>query len=442
MGRQGYKGIASITNSVYVINDDGDHVIKIVELCGKKSCIVKVIAGQPGIEGNIDAEIGTNALLSRPGRIQADMERRICYFGDRRNKGVRTVRLEGRFPVSSLNVDFNHLAPEADLDFNRIVLSPHGLSMILLDRKGPHVFVLTELHSDSPQVRVVFDNTCGMLPPLQAAAWPVCSSLGHNCWDMCGNQVANGRLTLLPGSVEKGLSVSLGCCFFGTGSSVWLGAVPPVDGATPCGETDECSDSPVASTSESGGGGQLYHVADLSIIHNKFLVHDIISISSNTILVLNRHSHNTGIWQVSSGCNWAECAPAAVVDKKTGEGNFSKATRMALWLGDASRGPVSSAQSVDGGLVATFVGGHKSWKGPHGMALSPDRRSLLVVDTGEEPDGKRSGMICRMRLALDAAGRIRMRGLKVLEQMSPAHADWNPLLDGQEMGEDCPYEFI
>jgi hypothetical protein len=119
MGRQGYKGISSITNSVYVINDDGDHVIKMMEIIGPKQCIIKVIAGQPGIEGSLDSEIGTNALLSRPGRVQADMCRRICYFGDRRNNGIRMVHLNGQFAVSTLNVDFGSLAPDSDLDFNR-----------------------------------------------------------------------------------------------------------------------------------------------------------------------------------------------------------------------------------------------------------------------------------------------------------------------------------
>ena len=111
---------------MYVVNDDGDHVIKLVELHGKKSCLVKVIAGQPGVEGCVDSDIGTDALLSRPGRIQADRERLICYFGDRRNNGVRMVRLEGRFPVTSLNADFNALAPEADLDFNRYCSRIHS----------------------------------------------------------------------------------------------------------------------------------------------------------------------------------------------------------------------------------------------------------------------------------------------------------------------------
>lgn len=119
MGRQGYKGITSITNSVYLVNDDGDHVIKMLEISGSNQCIIKVIAGQSGVEGSVDSRVGTKALLSRPGRVQADVNRRICYFGDRKNNGIRMVHLSDKYAVSTLNVDFASLCPDADLDFNR-----------------------------------------------------------------------------------------------------------------------------------------------------------------------------------------------------------------------------------------------------------------------------------------------------------------------------------
>lgn len=77
MGRQGYKGIASISENVYVINDDGDHVIKLLEITGPKECVVQVIAGKAGVEGDADAEVGTDARLSRPGRYGTCM---IPYY--------------------------------------------------------------------------------------------------------------------------------------------------------------------------------------------------------------------------------------------------------------------------------------------------------------------------------------------------------------------------
>ena len=119
MGRQGYKGITAITNNIYVINDDGDHVLKLMEITGRRECRIKVIAGQAGHEGNVDADIGTSALLSRPGRVEADVKRRVCYFGDRRNNGLRMVHLRDQYPVTSLDVNFGALAPDCDLDFNR-----------------------------------------------------------------------------------------------------------------------------------------------------------------------------------------------------------------------------------------------------------------------------------------------------------------------------------
>lgn len=72
MGRKGYKGISPIADNLFVINDDGDHVIHLCEVDYEAgNCGMKVIAGQPGITGNEDNEIGTSALLSRPGRYIA-----------------------------------------------------------------------------------------------------------------------------------------------------------------------------------------------------------------------------------------------------------------------------------------------------------------------------------------------------------------------------------
>ena len=304
--------------------------------------------------------------------------------------------------------------------------------MVLLDRKGPRVFIITELLSSSPRIQMVFDDTCGMDPPLQAAAWPVCAGVGPSCWNTSSTQLADGRIELRPDSLEKGVAVSLGCCFFGTGSSVWLGGLPLVKGEGGEDSTVNAEDA-AACMGDSARG--LFRVADLSMVHNKFLIHDIVSISSNTILVLNRHSINTGVWQVTTSRDWAECCPIAV-DQQQESRNSSKAARMMMRWSQAMD-PTTSVRSADGAVVASLVCGHKRWKGPHGMTLSPDRRSLLVVDTGEEPDGKRGGLICRMRVALDADGKVQVRGVKILDQMSPARADWNPLTGEGEEGDCC-----
>jgi hypothetical protein len=69
MGRQGYKGISAVTQNIFVVNDDGDHVIKLLHLDVERSrCNIQVIAGMPGIEGELDSPVGTQAILSRPGR--------------------------------------------------------------------------------------------------------------------------------------------------------------------------------------------------------------------------------------------------------------------------------------------------------------------------------------------------------------------------------------
>lgn len=69
MGRKGYKGICEIGVNLYLINDDGHHVIVMCKVNeATNSCECVVIAGQRGHEGIKDDPIGTQALISRPGR--------------------------------------------------------------------------------------------------------------------------------------------------------------------------------------------------------------------------------------------------------------------------------------------------------------------------------------------------------------------------------------
>jgi hypothetical protein len=291
-----------------------------------------------------------------------------------------------------------------DVSECRIVLSPDGQRMVLLDRKGPRVFLVTDLHSPQPLGRLMYDESCGMNPPLQAGAWPVCGSLGASpCWDMEVGVAADGRLPLSPDAPYKRLPVTLGCCFFGAGSQVWLGDVDPFPGGG------------------SGGGRGLFCVADLSMVHSKFLLHDILPISSNTLLVLNRHSQNTGLWQVTSTDNWSE---------STGDEAVPRPAQRALAQWARSLTPSTPRHtSANGAVHARFVGCLPSWKGPHGMTLAPDRRSVLVVDTGAESEqGHRGGLICQMSVSLTLAGELVVGPIHVLEECSPARPDaWNPL---------------
>jgi hypothetical protein len=68
MGFQGFKGIAAITEKVYIVNDDGLHVIKILEISDDGSCLIRDIAGKRGVQGQIDATIGLEAEFDRPSR--------------------------------------------------------------------------------------------------------------------------------------------------------------------------------------------------------------------------------------------------------------------------------------------------------------------------------------------------------------------------------------
>lgn len=297
--------------------------------------------------------------------------------------------------------------------------------MVLLDRKGPRVFVVSNLHMPNPQAELFYDDSCGMEPPLQAGAWPVCGMLGSPRWDMTLELAVDGRLPLVPDSVYKELPIAESCCFFGTGSQVWLGSVST--------GSNRQSASAFASSSLVESSRGLYCVANLAMIHPKFLLHDILPLTSNTLLVLNRHSQNTGLWQVTSNNNWAECrsnpSSGNGSSSSTAFQNLSKLTRtMNSSSSSASSGGRDSFVSADGSITARFVGGLPSWKGPHGMVLAPDRRSVLVVDTGAACEqGCRGGVICHMSLSLTVSGEVCVGSIRELQECSPAGMEWNPL---------------
>lgn len=52
MGKQGYKSICEIGNNLYLINDDGNHIIllcKIIQRNEHYESYIQIIAGQKGI---------------------------------------------------------------------------------------------------------------------------------------------------------------------------------------------------------------------------------------------------------------------------------------------------------------------------------------------------------------------------------------------------------
>mmetsp|Transcript_23461 Transcript_23461/g.34439 ORF Transcript_23461/g.34439 Transcript_23461/m.34439 type:complete len:512 (+) Transcript_23461:126-1661(+) len=481
MGRQGYKGIASISENVYVINDDGDHVIKLLEITGPKECVVQVIAEKAGVKGDADVEVGTDARLSRPGRIQSDPLRRRCYFGCRRSQTIRVVTLQDRFPVTTLPVSFEQVAKDSELDFNRILVSPSGSSLVVFDRRGPKVFVVNEILTSAPVVNLVHTESCGLAPPLQAAAWPVVPLEPMSVWDTSVRFYANGQLKISPIGTEKGLGICTHCCFMAAGSMVWLGclctictsklpyiptadeeaakkknsrrlrlvhstssvsddsdthsrkiATPPRPQPLEAGEdgisgqstspgflrkVSDATDSsqsqataslstpeplvsssvPTSSLSTLSEHPGVFCVADMSAIHPKFLIHDMVTITSNTILVLNRYSKYTGLWQITSSNNWNS------VSQECRDGDMS------------------------GELEVHFVG-NKSWLAPHGMTLSPSRKKLLVLETGEGEAGERGGIISIMDVSLTSEdGRVCVSNITQLKQTSPKSPGWNPL---------------
>ena len=70
MGRKGYKGICEIGTNLFLLNDDGCHIIKFIRIKEYRASFESItICGQEGIEGTEDHNIGRLGLISRPGRF-------------------------------------------------------------------------------------------------------------------------------------------------------------------------------------------------------------------------------------------------------------------------------------------------------------------------------------------------------------------------------------
>jgi hypothetical protein len=432
---------------LYVINDDGDHVIKLCEVDPSlEDCKMMIIAGQCGQQGNLDHTEGTSALLSRPGRLQTDVLNKKCYFGSRTYKNIRILSLEATFPVSTLDVSFQSVLPEADLDFNRILITPSGGTLLLADRKGPYILMVSFLLSDSPLLMILHTPGSGLRAPLQGACFPIFPLHGDQQWD--AKPLPRGRGTTAAAAatamelfqvpqanerayLDRALPVSVDHCFVAAGPRIWIvstdSAVPlPIHLLPPPAASDEpleahgggldVEDFPsvatptlqlVASTTSDppdlGGeeeedderknekkvpipvryrpyyselcamSSECSLVCNLSTKFPKFLIHEMLAITSNTLLLLNRHSRRTGVWQLTTIADW----------------RFDKEKEFGKWY---------EVRYLEG----------KDYLGPHGMTLSLDRKQLLVVETGLRDENQKGGYVNLMTLHLTTNRQVRV----------------------------------
>lgn len=445
MGRKGYKGITAIGLNLYVVNDDGDHLIKMIQINPATGfCTIMTIAGQTGMVGNFDHDIGTMAFLARPGRIQADIINKRCYFGSRIFKNIRVLLLEGEYPVRTLNVDFHSILPGADLDFNRILITPSGEKMIVYDRKGPHILLISNLLSPNPILSLLHTAGSGIKTPLQAACFPICPRYERdNLWDADPHHISYDveyRQTSHMNELEhkeyldheKGLPISVNHCFVAAGSRLWLVPLsqenqiqPPTDlipqefkeppqhlvqhgeninqlpSTTPelksiNSTKSEATEHEAAGAGAGAGIGAVVEeeadedqelavdkklvpyyqalsrlvsnypcllVCNVSSEYPKFLIHDMVALTSNTVLVLNRHSRRTGIWQLTAKDSW----------------RYEK------------------DDSVRNYYEIRYLGG-KDLLGPHGMTLSLNRRHVIIVETGYKEESQHGGYFHMMSL--------------------------------------------
>lgn len=278
------------------------------------------------------------------------------------------------------------------LFLSRLLLTEDGNTLVVADRRAPAVIVVSSVLAEHPVARIVYTAQSPLYAPLQAAAWPIVTSFQHPTWDTNGADYADGNIDLrgdegctrARGS-EKGLPVSYACCFLGAGNTVWLAPLNVSD--------QSMSSSTLDDTSEDRS---LWSIAELcpSVANNgkerDFLCHEIIPLTSNTVLLLNRDRAGTGLYQLSTEHNWS-C--------------------------DAAKAPLQR-----------FLTGSE-WRAPHGMTLSLSRRELLVVETGQGDgnDGHSGGRITVVNLSLSPDElKVVVGDVCVLQQVEAA-SDWNPL---------------
>jgi hypothetical protein len=347
-----------------------------------------------------------------------------CYFGSRTFQNIRILSLERAFPVSTLPVSFQTILPAADLDFNRILVTPSGHKLLLADRKGPYIVLVSNVLSASPTPSLLHTPGCGLKKPLQGACFPIVPHSQHPVWDtnasISENRVAYGMTQhadeatgVVNNDLDRLLPICVDQCLVAAGSRIWLiptsehralslpihllpkdmqlsteneldslPAFAPALQMTNSMASDHNEEDD--EVEEDGDDYRPPHPPDVQPYYDsvdtmrtectllcnvssefpKFLIHDMVALTSNTVLILNRHSRRTGVWQLTTKDSWK-------FDKK----ELRKYYKMRYLEG-------------------------KNYLGPHGMVLSLDRKYLLVLETGLKGESQRRGYINLLSLHL------------------------------------------
>jgi hypothetical protein len=332
-----------------------------------------------------------------------------CYFSSRTSRSIRIITLEDQFPVTTLPVDFNTLLPTVDIDFNRIIVTPSGDSILLFDRKGPYIVLVSLVLTSHPVISILHTPGSGLKTPLQGACYPILPQNSLN-WDCPLPMIplsAASRKNIEDSSqiaeINLSLEISTDLCFVAAGSNLW--AVPtrgelaitlPIDQlpeknldlqdvgplnpllamntkTIQVEDDDEESNNQLADPSYAPYLESLAAIrtptlplCDMAHVYSKFLVHDIISVTSNSLLVLNRHRINTGLYLLTASA-WSHCHD---------EASFHDSYALHYLVGS-------------------------DYIAPHGMTISLDRKQIVIVETGsKEESGARGGYINLMELHL------------------------------------------
>lgn len=314
------------------------------------------------------------------------------------------------------------MLPGADLDFNRILITPSGNNMVLIDRKGPYIVLVSNLSAERPGLSLLHTPGCGLKSPLQGACFPIFPHMTHPLWDT-STTITNDDITYdmtvnldeergkMNSDLDKSLPISVEHCFVAAGPRIWLipisehnkitlplhllaaqsdevNSLPPPPGLkhdiSTNSETHEEDGEENDSATNSLENNPYYAalksvvtpcsmVCNLSSDFPKFLIHDMVPLTSNTLLVLNRHSRRTGVWQLTTKDSWK-------YQKKKDLNKFYK------------------LRYLEG----------KDYVGPHGMTLSLDRKHLLVVETGSREDNQRGGYINLLSVHLTTGNQVRV----------------------------------
>lgn len=332
--------------------------------------------------------------------------------------------------MRTLPVDFNSILPTVDIDFNRIVIPPSGDSILLFDRKGPYIVLVSQVLTSRPVLSILHTPGSGLKTPLQAACYPILPQNSPK-WDCQMPIIPNVKTTddsLHTAEVDRSLQISTELCFVAAGSQLW--AVPirgelaitlPLD-LLP--ETDlnlqdaalpllaPCHNSPNRITTPDKDDDEdennvsidpsfapyianlesivtpTLPLCDIAHAYSKFLIHDLIFVTSNSVLVLNRHTKNTGLYFLTASA-WNE-----------------------------SQDPFHDLYHLH-----YLVG--NDYIAPHGMTISLDRKQILIVETGsKEEKGARGGYINIMELHLCVNTKaVRVSNARKLEEVCVSEID-------------------